>query len=205
MYKEKVEVKNTFAVMIQIDDQLISLEVIEEAFVCDLNACKGACCVEGDAGAPLTDEEVSILEKEYPNFQSYIREEGKASVVEQGTSVKDTDGEWFTPLRDGKECAYTVFDEKGTAMCGIELAWKDGKTSFRKPISCHLYPIRTKQYKDFEAINYERWNICSAACSLGKELKVPVFKFTKDALIRKYGEQWYAALEEASEEFYKMD
>ena len=109
-----------------------------------------------------------------------------------------------TPLRDGKECAYTVFDEKGTAMCGIELAWKEGKTSFRKPISCHLYPIRTKRYSEFEAVNYERWNICSPACSLGKELKVPVFKFTKDALIRKYGEQWYAALEEAAEEYYKM-
>jgi len=205
LYKEKLEVKNTFAAMIQIDDQLISLEVIEEAFVCDLTACKGACCVEGDAGAPLTDDEVGILEKEYPNFQSYMREEGKASVAAQGTSVKDSDGEWVTPLRDGKECAYTVFDEKGTAMCGIELAWKDGKTSFRKPISCHLYPIRTKQYKDFEAINYERWDICSAACSLGKELKAPVYKFTKDALIRKYGEQWYTALEEAAEEFYKMD
>ena len=190
--------------MIQIDDQLISLEVIEEAFVCDLNACKGACCVEGDAGAPLTDEEVNIIEKEYPNFQAYIREEGRASVAAQGTSVKDVDGEMVTPLRDGKECAYTVFDEKGTAMCGIELAWKEGKTSFRKPISCHLYPIRTKRYSEFEAVNYERWNICSPACSLGKELKVPVFKFTKDALIRKYGEQWYAALEEAAEEYYKM-
>ncbi len=191
--------------MIQIDDQLISLEVIEEAFVCDLNACKGACCVEGDAGAPLTDDEVAILEKEYPNFSSFLREEGKEAVVQQGTSVRDSDGEWVTPLRDGKECAFTVFDAKGTAMCGIELAWKEGKTSFRKPISCHLYPIRTKQYKDFEAINYERWQICSPACSLGASLKVPVFKFTKDALIRKYGEQWYAALEDAAEEFYKMD
>lgn len=191
--------------MIQIDDQLISLEVIEEAFVCDLNACKGACCVEGDAGAPLTDDEVAILEKEYPNFSSFLREEGKEAVVQQGTSVRDSDGEWVTPLRDGKECAFTVFDAKGTAMCGIELAWKEGKTSFRKPISCHLYPIRTKQYKDFEAINYERWQICSPACSLGASLKVPVFKFTKDALIRKYGEQWYAALEDAAEEIYKMD
>lgn len=191
--------------MIQIDDQLISLEVIEEAFVCDLNACKGACCVEGDAGAPLTDDEVAILEKEYPNFSSFLREEGKEAVVQQGTSVRDSDGEWVTPLRDGKECAFTVFDAKGTAMCGIELAWKEGKTTFRKPISCHLYPIRTKQYKDFEAINYERWQICSPACSLGASLKVPVFKFTKDALIRKYGEQWYAALEDAAEEFYKMD
>ena len=190
--------------MIQIDDQLISLEVIEEAFVCDLNACKGACCVEGDAGAPLTDEEVKIIEEEYPKFKSYIRAEGQAAVSKQGTSVKDSDGEWVTPLRDGKECAYTVFDEKRRAMCGIEMAWKEGKTSFIKPISCHLYPIRTKRYSEFEAVNYERWNICSPACSLGKELKVPVFKFTKDALIRKYGEQWYAGLEEVAEEHYKM-
>jgi hypothetical protein len=183
--------------MIQIDDKLVSLDVIEEAFVCDLNACKGACCVEGDAGAPLTEEEVGILKEEYPQFKSYLREVGITSVEAQGTSVIDVDGEHVTPLRDGKECAYTVFSEDGSAMCGIELAWKDGKTSFRKPVSCHLYPIRTKRYAEFEAVNYDRWHICSAACSLGKSLKVPVYQFAKDALIRKYGKEWYDALDEA--------
>jgi len=190
--------------MVQIDDKLISLEVFEEHFVCDLNACKGACCVEGEAGAPLSDEETAIIEKEYQNVKPFLRPAGIKAIEEQGTFMKDEDGDWVTPLINGKECAYTLFDERGTAMCGIETAWQAGETSFRKPVSCHLYPIRTKRYKEFEAVNYERWNICSAACSLGKELKVPVYRFTKDALIRKYGEDWYAALEEAAEELLKM-
>lgn len=184
--------------MIQIDDKIVSLDVIKEAFVCDLNACKGACCIEGDAGAPLTDEEVGILAKEYPQFKDHLRNEGKAAVEAQGTSVIDDDGEHVTPLRDGKECAYTVFSDRGMAMCGIELAWKAGKTAFRKPISCHLYPIRTKKYEAFEAVNYERWHICSAACSLGSSLKVPVHQFAKEALIRKYGNEWFEALDHAS-------
>lgn len=191
--------------MIQIDDKLISLEVLQEEFVCNLSACKGACCVEGDSGAPLEKKELAILAKEFPNFRSYLRPEGIKAVELQGTAVKDYDDEWVTPLRDGKECAYTIFDEDGTAKCGIETAWKDGKTSFRKPISCHLYPVRTKRYPTFEAVNYHRWQVCSDACSLGKELKVPVYKFLKDALTRKYGERWYATLEEAADELKKMD
>ncbi|MEX2596544.1 MAG: DUF3109 family protein [Salibacteraceae bacterium] len=191
--------------MIEIDDKLVSLDVVEEAFVCDLTACKGACCVEGDSGAPLTDEELPQIEAAFKQSKSYLRPEGIAAIEAQGAFVKDADGEWVTPLRDGKECAYTVFDSKGMAMCGIELAWKDGHTSFRKPVSCHLYPIRTKRYSDFEAVNYERWSICSPACTLGKELKVPVYKFAKEALIRKYGEQWYSALEQAADELDKMD
>ncbi len=191
--------------MVQIDDKIVSLDVLKEEFTCNLSACKGACCVEGDSGAPLTAEEVDLIEKEYPNFKHQLRAEGIEAVEAQGTSVKDEwDGESVTPLRDGKECAYTVFDEQNMALCGIELAWKEGKTSFRKPISCHLYPIRTKRYKEFEAVNYERWNICSDACTLGKELKVPVYKFAKDALIRKYGESWYNALEDATTELQKM-
>lgn len=184
-----------FCSMIQIDDKLVSIELLKEEFVCNLTACKGACCVEGDSGAPLTEDELGILEREYPNFKPFLREEGIHAVEEQGTSVKDFEGEWVTPLRDGKECAYTVFDERGTAMCGIELAWKAGKTTFRKPVSCHLYPVRTKRYNTFEAVNYSRWHICSPACTLGRELKVPVYKFTREALIRAYGEEWYKALE----------
>lgn len=191
--------------MIQIDKALISLDVLEEGFVCDLNACKGACCVEGDAGAPLTEEEVVILRNEYPKFKEFLRPEGIASVEAQGTSVSDEhDGQPVTPLRDGKECAYTLFSEDGTAMCGIEKAWQAGKTTFRKPISCHLYPIRITMMKDLEALNYERWSICSAACTLGRSLKVPVYKFTKEALIRKYGEAWYDELEIAVDELHKM-
>lgn len=187
--------------MIQINNQLISTEVFEEEFVCNLSACKGACCIEGDAGAPITNEEAEIISKEYENFKSYLSEKGIKSIEKQGFYVLDEDGEPETPLNDGAECSYTVFDKSGNAMCGIELAWKEGKTSFRKPISCHLYPIRTKQYKTFEAVNYERWTICSDACKLGQELKVPVYKFTKDALIRKYGEAWYEELSEAAEAY----
>jgi hypothetical protein len=180
--------------MIQIDNQLISTEILQEEFVCNISACKGECCVAGDAGAPITIEESKIIDREFDKFKSYIPAKGLKSIEEQGRFVLDENGELETPLNNGKECAYTVFDEKGSAMCGIELAWKDGKTNFRKPISCHLYPIRTTQYESFEAVNYERWSICSDACSLGKELKVPIFKFTKDALIRKYGEAWYEEL-----------
>ena len=191
--------------MIQIDDQLISTEVIDEAFVCDLNACKGACCVEGDAGAPVTNEEAEIIKKEYPNFKDYLNEEGRSYAEKQNFIITRENGEIETPLNDGKECSYTVFDENGMAMCGIELAWKDGKTTFRKPVSCHLYPIRTQQYPEFEAVNYERWNICSDACSLGKELKVPVYKFAKEALIRKYGQAWYDELCKAADELKNLD
>ena len=182
--------------MIEIGHTLVSEELFTEHFVCDLDTCKGACCIEGDAGAPLSEEETDILEREYPNFKAFLRPEGIEYVEKLGTSVIDFDGEPVTPLRDGKECAYTVF-EGGKAMCGIEKAWKAGATSFRKPLSCHLYPIRTKEYVTFEAMNYDRWEVCSPACSLGNELKVPVYAFLKEALIRKYGDDWFQELHQA--------
>ena len=191
--------------MIQIDDKLVSLELFKEDFVCNLCACKGACCVEGQSGAPLTEDEVEIIKAEYQNVKPYLRSEGIEAIEEQGTSIIDSDGDHVTPLREGKECAYTVFSDDGMAMCGIELAWKDCKTNFQKPVSCHLYPVRTKKYPTFEAVNYERWQICKPACALGKELSVPVFRFTKDALMRKYGEAWYNELELVNSELYKMD
>lgn len=186
--------------MISIGNTLISRELLEEEFVCNLTACKGACCVEGDAGAPLTGDEVQILEKEYPAFREFLRPEGREAVEAQGSSVIDPmDGEPVTPLVGGAECAYVIFDEKGVTKCGIEKAWEAGATSFRKPVSCHLYPIRIQQYESYDAVNYHRWQICSAACDLGKELRVPVYRFTRDALIRKYGPAWYAELEEVAE------
>jgi len=191
--------------MLQIDDTIISLEILSQEFVCNLTACKGACCVEGDAGAPLEKQELKILAKEYPSIRPFLSAEGNASIEKQGTSIKDVDGEWVTPLRDGKECAYTVFEVDGTAKCGIENAWKAGKTNFRKPISCHLYPIRTKKYKEFEAINYSRWHICNDACTLGRSLKVPVYRFLKEPLIRKYGQLWYDQLEIAALELAHSD
>lgn len=181
--------------MFEIGKTLVAREVIERAFVCDLSRCKGACCVEGDSGAPLEEDEVSTLAQEYPAIAPYLRPEGRAAIAAQGTAVKDpSDGEMVTPLRQGKECAYTLFDAKGTALCGIEKAWQEGATPFRKPISCHLYPIRIRRYRGFEAVNYDRWEICSPACTLGASLQVPVYVFTKEALLRKYGSHWYSEL-----------
>ncbi len=190
--------------MIQIGQQLISTEVLSEEFVCNLGSCKGACCVEGDSGAPLTKEEAKILEQDLERIGPHLRTDGNNSINDQGPHKIDRDGDVVTPLINGKECAYTVFAKDGTAQCGIELAWQAGDTSLQKPISCHLYPIRTKQYSSFEAVNYARWQICSDACSLGKELKVPVYKFLKTPLIRKYGEEWFEQLEHANAHFQEM-
>lgn len=186
--------------MIAIDKTLISEDILEKEFVCDLTKCKGACCVEGDAGAPLEDDEVLKLEEIFEDVKPYLRKEGVAAIEAQGTSVQDPlDGEWVTPLVNGAECAYVIFDEKGTTKCGIEKAWEEGKVDWRKPVSCHLYPIRITSYSSYDAVNYHKWQICSDACALGAELKVPVYKFTKDALIRKYGSEWYKELEEVAE------
>lgn len=183
--------------MIQIDNALVSLEVMNEHFACDLSACKGACCVLGDAGAPLNAEEVTILEDIYPAVEPYLRPEGKMAIQEQGTSTTDSfDGEKVTPLIDGKECAYVTFSDQGVALCGIEQAYRDGKVDWKKPISCHLYPIRIQKYRDFEAVNYDRWHICKPACDCGAKQKIKVYQFAKEALTRKFGADWYAQLDE---------
>jgi hypothetical protein len=192
---------NYFCGMIIVDDKLVSEDLLEREFVCNLSACKGACCVAGDSGAPLMDEEVGILEDEFEQVKPYLRPEGLKAIAEQGVFVIDSDGDTVTPLVEGKECAFTIFDAKGTAYCGIEKAWQDGKTSFRKPISCHLYPIRVTQLPEYVALNYNRWDVCSPACALGEQLKVPVYRFLKDALTRAYGQDWYALLEETAEAY----
>ena len=185
--------------MIQIDDTIISQDVINEEFVCNIAACKGICCVEGDAGAPIDPEETLIMQEIYPHVAPYLSKEGRKSIEPHGTTITAEDGSLETPLIHGKECAYTIFDERGTALCAIEKAYNEGKISWKKPISCHLYPIRLTQYTSFTAVNYERWSICHDACTLGQQLKVPVYKFVKEALIRKFGSDWYAELEQAAE------
>ncbi len=190
--------------MIAIDETLISEDLLETQFVCDLSKCKGACCVEGDAGAPLEKEEVKMLEKVFEEVKPFLRAEGVLAIEQQGTSVLDLmDNEPVTPLVNGAECAYVIFDEKGTTKCGIEKAWEAGATAFRKPISCHLYPVRIQKYPHYEAVNYHKWQICAPACDLGKSLQVPVYKFLKDALITKYGPEWYNQLEEVAENWPK--
>lgn len=181
--------------MIQIGETIISEDIIENDFVCNLNACAGACCIEGDAGAPVEESELNILEKIYDKVAPYLTAKGLQSIEKQGVYIKGEDGEWETPLIDGGECAYVIRNEKGWALCAIEQAYNDGKIDWKKPISCHLYPIRLQEYTSFTAVNYNRWQICDDACSLGKELQVPVYKFVKEALIRKFGEQWYKELE----------
>lgn len=181
--------------MIQIGDKLVSLDIIEEKFVCDLESCKGECCVSGDSGAPLELHELEEIEKAYPVVKQYLQPEAVQSIEKYGFYLKDADGDLVTPLVNGnRECAYTIFED-GIAKCSFEKAFFEGKITFRKPVSCHLYPIRIQKLKNYEAVNYDRWDICSAACTLGKKLQVPVYKFLKDALIRKYGETWYQELE----------
>ncbi|WP_340201378.1 DUF3109 family protein [Ascidiimonas sp. W6] len=186
--------------MFQLGKTIVSEEIIENDFVCNISACKGACCVDGEAGAPLEESELPILNTIYAAVKPFLRPESIAVLETEGTYIKGEDGEWETPLVNGNECAYVIFDEKQTALCGIEEAYNSGLISWKKPISCHLYPVRVKQYKEFAAVNYHRWYICDDACSLGKELQVPVYKFVKQALIRKFGEQWYAELEEVAKD-----
>lgn len=184
--------------MIAIENTLVSEDLLEKKFVCDLNACKGACCVEGDSGAPLEENEAHILEEIFDDIKPYMRPEGITAVEEQGKYTVDVDGDLVTPLVKGKECAYVYFDENNTALCAIEKAYKEGKINFQKPVSCHLYPVRITNYKEYDAVNYHAWDICKPACKCGSKLNIPVYKFVKTALIRKYGEDWYKQLEFAA-------
>ncbi|GAA4782576.1 DUF3109 family protein [Olivibacter ginsenosidimutans] len=184
--------------MIEVGAVLVSEELIQEYFVCNLNQCKGACCVEGDSGAPLDREELAILNEIYPKVKPFMTAKGIATIEETGTHVIDMDGDLTTPCVDGnKECAYVTW-ENGITKCAIELAYQRGLIHWRKPISCHLYPIRITKYPEFDVLHYDRWHICRDACSFGRELKVPVYSFLKEPLIRKYGEDWYHELVEAT-------
>lgn len=181
--------------MIIIRNTIISDEFLEARFVCDLPRCKGECCVGGDAGAPLEEEEISILEDEIENILPYMTEVGKAVVQEFGVFDYDELGNFVTPLINGRECAFTGFHSSGIAYCTIERAWKDGKTSLRKPISCHLYPVRLSIKGGFTHVHYHKWNICNPARKLGARNGTPLYRFLKEALIRKFGQEWYGQLE----------
>ncbi len=186
--------------MMEVGNVILSDDIKDEFFVCDLERCKGACCVEGDLGAPLTEEELDIIDSIQQVVLPYLSPKGKKEVENQGAYILDEEGDYSTPTIDNKECAYAINDARGILKCGIEQAYLDGKTSFKKPISCHLYPIRISSYAKFDAVNYDQWHICKAACSNGKALGVPVYKFLKEPLIRKYGEDWYGELKTIIEE-----
>lgn len=189
--------------MFQLGKTIVSEEIIENDFVCNLTACKGQCCVDGNAGAPLEDNETEILVDIYADVKHLLRPEGIAAIEEQGAFVKGEDDEWETPLINGSECAYVIFSENKTAKCGLEEAYNQGITKWKKPVSCHLYPVRVKEYTELTAVNYHKWEICDPACALGEELKVPIYKFLKEALIRKFGQNWYEELEQVAADHLK--
>lgn len=186
--------------MIQIDDTIISLDIFKEKFLCNLDACKGECCIEGDAGAPLEKEEVEQLKKVLPVIWEDLSPEAQAVIEKQGVCYEDEDGDLVTSIVNGKDCVFTCYDKNGCCYCAIEKAYREGKVDFYKPVSCHLYPIRVQNYPEFKAVNYHRWSVCKAAVLLGQKENMPVYKFLKEPLIRKFGEAWYAELEIAAEE-----
>lgn len=184
--------------MLEIDNKIISLDILNECFSCDLSRCKGICCVEGNSGAPLEDDEVDILEEEYEAYKPYMKPEGVEAIEQQGFMVVDTDGDYTTPLIGDAECAYS-FEEDGVTFCAIERAYREGKTAFIKPVSCHLYPVRVARFSNGSyGLNYHRWDVCRSVRECGRRDGTPVYRALKEPLIRRFGEDFYAALEEAA-------
>jgi len=188
--------------MIAIENTLISDDIFTEFFCCNLAKCKGACCVEGNAGAPLDEDEIHYLEEHIDLIKPYLTEKGRETIENTGVFEIAIDGTVVTPLVNRAECAYLVFGDSGIAECAIEKAFEDGKISYQKPISCHLYPIRISKVGDSDALNYDRWTICNDACIEGKKKSIKIFQFLKLPLIRKYGTDWYEQAVFAENEFF---
>jgi hypothetical protein len=191
--------------LIELNDTIVSAEIFKRKFVCDLSSCKGACCVEGDAGAPLTTEEVVQISKHLEHIKPYMRSEGLAAIEAKGVSYLDQENEPVTMLVDGKECAFVFFDNNKTALCAIEAAHRAGVIENIKPISCSLYPIRVKQYHDFKALQFDEWNICESACACGTKLEMPVYKFLKEPIIRAFGQDYFNELELVAPEIENIE
>lgn len=188
--------------MIEIDNTIISLDLFEDYFVCNLDACKGICCIEGDAGAPLTKEEIIRLNDILPHLWDRLSMASKKIIKKQGIYYIDEDGDPVTSIVNGRECVFTYMDKNGCCKCAIEQAYKEGKVDFYKPISCHLYPVRLQEMKEYTAINVHRWKVCKPARLLGNKLSVPTFKFLKEPLIRRFGTDWYEKIEIFYKEYY---
>lgn len=194
--------------MIAIDNVLVSDQVVEAQFVCDLIKCKGGCCEDGDAGAPLEKAELEIINEIFDTIKPYLTKEGLRWIEKHGRYLYDREFGWVTPTIEGKMCVYGFRDENGIIKCGIEQAYRDGKISFKKPVSCHLYPITISDRKKgtYDRVNYEpREKLCKPACAFGKKLKVPVFQFLKEPLIRKYGEDFFNALEKVAQDHFNSN
>ena len=182
----------------------MSLDLIERQFVCDLPLCKGSCCVEGDAGAPLEEGEPAELQKALPAVWDDLSPRAQALIGKQGVACIDEEGDTVTPTLDGKDCVFTCYDPAGICKCAIEKAWREGRASFCKPASCHLYPVRIKKYQSFTAVNYDRRRICRCAEALGRKAQLPLYRFLKDALIRRFGKDWYDELDLCAGEWLRQ-
>lgn len=190
--------------MLQIDNTVISFDVLEKYFICDLDKCLGECCIEGDAGAPLEEDEKQILEEILPIVWDDLSPAAQEKIKEQGVSYIDEEGDLVTSIVNGKDCVFTCYEAGGMCKCAIEKAFREGKISFYKPISCHLYPIRVKNFGEFSAVNFHKWEICKAAAVLGRKKGVKVYQFLKEPLIRKFGQEWYEQLEIAVNELPEL-
>ena len=190
--------------MIEIGRTIVSLDLFQEYFLCDLLQCKGACCIEGDSGAPLTEEEAVTIQSEFDRFSSFLPPDHLEEIEQQGFSLIDADGDRVTPLVNDRQCAYSYYDTGNILKCAIEKAWQDGLICFKKPVSCHLFPVRISEYRHFDAVNYQQIEICKPGRECGRKSKMPLYKFLKEPLIRKYGEEWYSELESLAHDKYFM-
>jgi hypothetical protein len=186
--------------MLQIDDTIVSLALIEKKFSCDLKACRGSCCRYGDTGAPLSAEEAAAIDRIWPELWPFLRPEGIRAIEAQGTSITDIEGELVTPLINDEECAYTIIEDR-IYKCGIETAYNAGKVDFKKPLSCHLFPIRIKKYREFSAVNYEEWAICRSGVASGEKYNTDLYVFLHEPLVRAFGQEWYDKLKWAAKEY----
>ncbi len=190
--------------MLQIQDTLVSLDVVERFFCCDLEKCLGECCIEGDAGAPITDEEKAIIERVLPEVWDYLLPAAKKAIEEEGVAYRDIEGDLVTQIVDGKNCVFSCYGSDGMCLCAFEKAFREGKIDFYKPISCHLYPLRIKEYPTFTAVNYHRWKICKCAEVLGRAKGIRVYEFLREPLIRRFGQEWYDELALTCREYLKQ-
>ena len=190
--------------MLQIGKALVSLDVIEQKFFCDLEKCKGACCIQGDAGAPLEQEELRLLKKYFPKIKKYLPREHLEIIEQKGLYEKDQDGDWVTVCHPSGACVFVFYDQHGVAKCAFQHAYEKGEIDWPKPISCHLYPIRLAKYPEFTAVNYSRRDVCQPGRIKGEITGIHVYQFLKEPLIRAFGQQWYDELELTAEQWLKQ-
>lgn len=190
--------------MLQIQDVIVSFDVLTKCFSCNLECCKGACCIEGDAGAPVTAEEIAQIEELLPAIWDDLSIEARKVINRQGVAYTDPEGELVTSIVNGKDCVFTCYGEDGCCYCAIEKAFREGRCKFKKPVSCHLYPIRVKKLGDYWGLNYDRWDVCRAAVIRGEQEGIPLYKYLKEPLIRRFGQSWYDELDFTVTELHRQ-